>query len=472
MLQVKTVFATIFILLIAVSIWPLTVIGHPAQQGFVLLLPTDFYISAGITTVVLTVIILGILPAKWSINLFSTKKFTCHPLPKWTADVTSLCSFAILTTLLWIGFTGSGDPLSNLLPLIIWTFWWTLLLFLQGIIGDCWKWLNPWTGIYKLIIGQNRSGILQLPKWLGSSIGVFGLILFSSFALADLAPDNPPRLAVFVLVYWIVTFIGMCIFGGDKWLAKVECFTMLFELFAKIAPVSTKSCHGQIGIPGWKIVAFTSPTLAIFALTALAVGSFDGLNETFWWLNLIGINPLEFPGRSTVGLETVSGMLASILLLHTVFAFCVWLGHRLALSNQLSELVSYQSAFCRFALSILPIALGYHFAHYLPSFLVNSQYLIAALNDPLTSNADLFGLGVIYVTTGFFNTQETVRIILLTQCVAIVLGHVIAVLIAHAIAINLYKSSRKAIMSQIPMAVFMALYTFLSLWLLASPRGT
>ena len=120
---------------------------------------------------------------------------------------------------------------------------------------------------------------------------------------------------------------------------------------------------------------------------------------------------------------------------------------------------------------MLPIALGYHFAHYLTSFLVDGQYAYAALSDPLTTGADLLGLGKFHVTTGFFYEMGTVRLILVTQATMIVIGHVIAVLTAHSIALDLFRQPRSAALSQLPMAVFMVLYTLFSLWLLASPRG-
>ncbi len=456
----------------ATAIWPSFAFAHATEQGFVLLLPTDLYISAGIATVALTAAALAILPASLSGNLFASHGFAWFRPPARLADCTSFCSTIILAALLLAGMTGSGDPLSNPLPLIIWTFWWIMMLFLQGVLGDIWKWTNPWTGTYRLFAGSEAHGILRLPQRLGPAIGVTGLVLFSAFALADPAPDYPPRLAAFTACYWTFTFAGMCVFGRDDWLSRCECFTMLFRLFGKMSPALLEAGKGRIGLPGWQIASAPRQTLAVFVLTALAAGSFDGLNETFWWLALIGVNPLEFPGRSAVGFETVAGMLAAILLLHAVFAFCVWAGQGLTrLPAGTGPQPSYRVAFNRFAPAVLPIALGYHFAHFLPTFLVNAQYMAAAANDPSATGADLFGLGAFYVTTGFFYTQDTVRAILLTQCAAIVAGHVIAVLVAHAIALDLYRSSGRAVLSQIPMAVFMALYTFLSLWLLASPRG-
>jgi len=132
-------------------------------------------------------------------------------------------------------------------------------------------------------------------------------------------------------------------------------------------------------------------------------------------------------------------------------------------------------AFCLFAPSILPIALGYHIAHYLPSFLVDAQYALAAATDPMARGADYLGLGSFYVTTGFFNTQASVRLIWLTQAGAVVTGHILAVILAHAIALRHFGSERNAAinasLSQVPLAIFMILYTFFGLWLLASPRG-
>ena len=128
-------------------------------------------------------------------------------------------------------------------------------------------------------------------------------------------------------------------------------------------------------------------------------------------------------------------------------------------------------AFRLFAPSILPIALGYHAAHYLTAALVGFQYVLAALNDPLARGQDLLGLGTFYVTTGFFNEQASVRVIFLTQAGAVVLGHVMAILLAHALAVRALGTTRRAALAQAPVALFMIAYTLFGLWLLASPRG-
>jgi len=124
-----------------------------------------------------------------------------------------------------------------------------------------------------------------------------------------------------------------------------------------------------------------------------------------------------------------------------------------------------------FAPTILPIALAYHAAHYFPSLLVDGQYVLVALNDPLGQGANLLGLDGFHVTTGFFKHRESMRVIWLSQAAIIVFGHVLAVILAHANAVQAYGGIRRAFTAGMPLALFMVLYTWLGLWLLAAPKG-
>ena len=117
----------------------------------------------------------------------------------------------------------------------------------------------------------------------------------------------------------------------------------------------------------------------------------------------------------------------------------------------------------------MPIAIAYHIAHYLTTFLVNIQYFYKVLSDPFNNGSNYFGTGNIHVTTSFFNSIETVRIIWLIQAFAIVFGHVIAVLLAHSISEKYLKSKSSILISQFPISIFMICYTFLGLWILSTP---
>jgi len=154
------------------------------------------------------------------------------------------------------------------------------------------------------------------------------------------------------------------------------------------------------------------------------------------------------------------------VILVVAFALLLFTGDRIAGGRHgASQLVE------TFAPTILPIALAYHTAHYLPSLLVDGQYVLAVLNDPFNSGANLLGRDGAYVTTGFFNHRETMRIIWLSQALVIVSGHVLAVVLAHAQALHVYRSLPRAFIAGMPLAIFMILYTWLGLWLLAAPKG-
>lgn len=451
-----------------------SVAAHASEQAFVLLLPTDIYIAAGCAAVAISMVVVALVSPRWLATLFRPVELGHGRKVDRLQMVTSILSFLALGSLLAIGVTGPRDPLTNLLPLSIWTLWWVALVTLHGLIGNLWAWVNPWTGPFRLLFGTLENvPLLGLPKSLGMWPGVGLFILFFVFLIADPAPQDPARLANVVFGYWLLTFAGMVVFGAQVWLTRCECFTMLFRRFAALAPVQW-SGRVAIGLPGWAALRDSAPSVggAIFILVLLGSGSFDGLGETFWWLGQIGVNPLEFPGRSAVIWPTIAGLLATNVALVATFGACIWLG--LAFANAgvpQDDRVAFRDAFTRSAVSVLPIAFGYHIAHYLTSFLVDGQFAIAALSDPLAREADILGLGQYQITTGFFSNRDSVRVIWLTQAGVVVGVHILAVLMAHAIAADLFRTRRRVILSQLPLAVFMILYTLLGLWLLASPRG-
>lgn len=440
------------------ALLPTRAAAHATDQAFVLLLPTDIYITAGVIAVALTVAALFLLPDRVVETTFAVRNRAPRPATG-LATATSIASFILLAALVALGLAGPRDPLSNLMPLMFWTIGWVGIVSLSGVLGNLWHYLNPWSGLYTLLAPDWRQRPLPEGWGLWPATGL--VVAFTAFLLADIAPDDPGRLAKFVTAYWLITMAGLLI-AGPSWLHQAELGHAICGTYAKL----TLWARDGIGGPGWQLLRPLAPATGLFALTLLGAGSFDGINETFWWLGLIGVNPLEFPGRSAVIAETLLGLMAALLLLYLAFALCVWLGIRIGGS----EAPFWRTAE-RLALAMLPIALVYHVAHYLPSFLVSIQYTIAALSDPLNRGADLLGLGDFRVTTGFFNRLDTVRPIWLTQAGLVVFGHVWSVLLAHRIALDLFGKGRQAAWATLPLSLFMIAYTFLGLWLLATPRG-
>ena len=442
-------------------------LAHASEQGFVLLLPTDIYTAAGVATVALTVLLLALLPARATEMLFrplATVRQSGVALHR----ATSSLSAVLVIFLVWRGVSGPHDPTVNPLPLFVWVVWWVVLVSLQGLIGNHWRWTNPWTGPAALLTRLTGSrAMMRYPRRIGYAPGIVTFLGFAAFLLADPAPTDPHRLAWVVGAYWYLTLMGVTLFG-PRWLVRGEALTILMRAYARVGLLGRARGRIALGLWGWQgLIGHRVPLgLAIFIILMLGTGSFDGVNETFLWMGFLGINPLEFPGRSAVVTQNLVGMLVANTALIAVFAACLALGERLARTGR-----GVLDAIRLFAPTLLPIALAYHIAHYLTVLLVDGQYVLAWLTDPLDSAADLLGLGDFHVTTGFFNTPGTVRLIWLLQAGVVVAGHVIAILMSHALALRGHGSNRRAILGQAPLAIFMIGYTFFGLWLLASPRG-
>jgi hypothetical protein len=149
-----------------------------------------------------------------------------------------------------------------------------------------------------------------------------------------------------------------------------------------------------------------------------------------------------------------------------VFLLAVWLGQRLS-----GDAIPFRRATGALAWSIIPISLAYHIAHNLTEILVNSQYALAAISDPLAKGWDLFGTAGLHVHAGITAGYDSAWVIWNTQAAVIIAGHLLAVLVAHVVAWRLHGSGRKALLSQVPLALLMVFYTAFGLWLLASPTG-
>tara|TARA_B100000131_G_C18118279_1_gene611982 strand:- start:92 stop:1483 length:1392 start_codon:yes stop_codon:yes gene_type:complete len=440
--------------------------AHVSERALVLLLPTEIYIPAGISVLIITILLTYFKPVL-SNNFFKKKLLFSidlnQKLIKSTQSIISIISLIFLFILLYIGWTGSRDPLGNPLPLFIWTIWFVLFPVLIIIFGNIWKFLNPWIGICRIL--NINSGFINLNKNLNYIPAIFGFICFALFMLVYLAPNDPDILANVVFIYWMISFLLIIIFG-ETWLEKGECFSLFFNYISKISLVWIENNKVFIGFFGFRLtqISFLPITFAFFISTILATLTFDGLNETFWWFNFINVNPLEFYGRSSVVLENSLGLIGFVILLFFFFSLMVFLGLLIIKKhNETFKVIGIQSV------SLLPIAMGYHIAHYLTSFIVDIQYVITSLTDPFNNGSDIFGLGLIYQTTGFFNSIDSVNLIWICQGSAIVIGHMLAVLISHSISHQYLHKKNFILISQIPISIFMVCYTFLGLWILSSP---
>lgn len=451
-------------------------LAHVSDRGFVMLLPTGHYLAGGALAVAASFLALILLPPA-AIDRLAKGRFVLSG--NWRPrgrTVVSLVAFAACVVLLLAGWRGSRDPLSNPLPLTIWALVWIGFTLVQGLLGNLWAWINPWYGPCRLIRRAFRRDadepILALPRKVGYWPAVLLFFGFAWFELIDPAPDDPARLATVVSIYFAANLAAMLVFGHAAWSRRGECLSAFFGLIARFSILEQFRKGDREGLAlRWPAAKLSQaeplpPSGVLFLLLTLASVSFDGLSRTFFWLGLNGINPLEFPGRSAMTGINTTGLLASFATLSAVFLVAVSAGEKLARSAG-----AFWNSAGLLVWSIVPIALAYHFSHYLTVLAVNGQYALVALSDPFGRDWDLFGTAGLQVFPGLTMGSQAAWLIWNLQAGAIVLGHVLAVLVAHMMAFRLHPDARAAALSQLPLTVLMIGYTVLGLWLLSTPTG-
>lgn len=444
--------------------------AHAGERGFVLLMPRGYALWGGTLAVAASFLVLLAIPdapfRRLAAAAVRLGRLPTSPVP-WLSTLT----FTLMVALIPAGLTGTRDPLENPLPLTVWTLWWGGLTAAHALFGNLWAALNPWSAPYRALRRLLRlpDAPLAYPPWLGHWPAIAIFLAFAWFELVHPAPDDPARLALCVSAYAALTLLGMVLFGERAWLTFAEAFAVFFRFVSLVAPIQPDRERGLTLVPPGAGLARHGPlglSGALFLLLMLATVSFDGLSKTFWWLGLGGINPLEFPGRTAVMGPNSLGLLLSWAALSAAFGAAVLSGARLARVHG-----SGMDQIGAFALSILPIALAYHLAHYLPAFLVNAQYAIAAFGDPFGLGWNLLGLAERHPVTSFLADYHSVAVLWTAQSGLIVLGHILAVLVAHAIALERFGTGRAAFMSQLPLALLMIAYTAFGLWLLSAPTA-
>jgi hypothetical protein len=438
---------------------PTRALAHASERMVILTLPTGRYIVGAATAVALTALAGAAAP-----RLTGPRP---RQLLAWRdrgGALGSWLGFTALAALVALGFLGPRDPLGNLLPLTVWTLVWVGLTFATLALGDLWRPINPWTGpvaATRRALGRRGSiGLARLGYW----PAVAGYLAFAWFEIVSLAPDDPAVLARAVLVYWTAIFL-LAVLEGETWLARGEAVTVFYAMVAKIAPL-WRERGGEVrlmaGLPGAQILRMSPlpPSGAAFVTLVLASVSFDGLSDTFWWLARIGINPLEFPGRSAVMRANTAGLLAAWALTAAVILATIALGRRLGAARG----PFWQDA-GPWLLGFLPIAAGFHAAHYVVALLANGQYAIAALNDPLGRGWSLLGLPDHWVSFAFLNDRAAVTAIWNAQFALILGAHLLAVLLSIRLAGDAPPRAH------LPMTLLMVLYTVFGLWLLSAATG-
>ncbi len=486
--------------------WPAGAHAHTGGRGFLLLLPTHLYIVGGALVVLASFVVISLIPARrleggGRVGRRLGVVNRSGAWHEWWSVGPSLVSLLVVLFLIAAGRWGSRDPLANPLPLFVWTVWWIGFTYLHVVFGNLWVRVNPWSGLYRLairLLGLGRwrdQPPVRYPPQAGYWPAVLAFLGFAWFELIHPAPADPAVLAVAASVYLAVGFLGMFLFGERAWLQYAEAFSVFFRVISWLSPLGVRSAEDRCGdctlecrsapnclnctgcltggspreltltFPGLNLqsIGALGPSGVAFILLALSSVSFDGLSKTFLWLGWTGVNPLEYPGRTALMTANTSGLLGVFAALALAYAATVLLAGVLGgIRGGPGQI------FGVFVLAIVPIAFGYHFAHYLPAFMVDVQYALRSVSDPLGLGWDLLGTRARAVRT-FFSDPFWIFAVWFAQMLIIVSAHVAAIYAAHLLALRLTVNARAAVISQVPMTLLMVGYTLFGLWLLSAP---
>ncbi|MBC8035995.1 MAG: hypothetical protein H7X89_02095 [Rhizobiales bacterium] len=450
------------LLLMAQAFWVTPALAHASERGQIMLLPTELYVLGGGLAVFASVLLVGLSPIfkRWKAPVW---EFGFPSISPDLRILTSLISFAVLSMLILAGIYGPADPISNPLPGYIWSLWWVGFTILCLLMGNVWPLFNPWAGLYRLI-GPPRPP-LRYPAWLGHWPAVAMFFAFAWFQLVYPAPDDPPRLAMAATCYFLVNLLGLLLFGEFEWMRKAEAFSVYFRMVGRLSPFQWNAMDGglrlRFGLPGHGLLPGKASTWSegAFVLLALATVTFDGFSQTFFWADQLALNPLEFPGRSAVVFANTVGLALMGVGLGIAYAAAVAAGRFVARSREIPGLV----------MAIVPIALAYHFAHYLADFPVDALKAIKALSDPFGTGLDILGTADLNPPASIMMDHRVATLVYRLQTAIVVVGHVMAVAVAHFLALRNGDAVRAAALSQAPLNILMVFYTVFGLWLLSTP---
>jgi hypothetical protein len=465
----------------SLAIWVATpACAHGFGQRYDLPIPLSFYFAGTAAAIIVTFLMVGLFVRDASrrhtyghVDLLATGlgRFIAGPTIVWVLKLFVLAAFLITII---AGFLGDQNPYRNLAPTMVWIIGWVGVAYVSAFVGNLWSVVNPWRTLFRsaAIIARSLSGRpdlglnLRYPEFLGVWPAFVLLLAFSWTELVYPNPAVPRFLASLAIAYSVLTFAGMALFGCETWLRRGEVFSLVFGTFARFAPLDLRVGSQRrlwlrpFGVGLIEQDAVTTSMMA-FVLLLLASVLYDGALGTPEWGKLENAAAALLPALGEFKLMAVRT--AGLIAFWLVF-FAAYVAVSAAMSAMAGGMSTLRMA-RNFALTLVPIAIGYHLAHYLTFLLIQGQYIIPLISDPFGLGWNLFGTAGYRVDIAIVGA----RFAWYAAVAAILTAHVAAVYLAHLKAMRSLETRAAAVRSQVSLTALMVAYTFVSLSILAEP---
>lgn len=455
------------LLALAAATAPAPAFSHAVGERYDLPLPVHLYILGGALTVALSFAVValvvrahGATPIRFRLRAENANR----PLAILGIALQTL-GLAAFVLAIAAGLFGEQHPARNLATTMIWIVWWIGLAFVAALAADLWPHLNPWRTIARLAARMlPQRPPRPYPRRWAEWPAVMWLLAFVWFELVYPAPSHPRTLALAALVYSLATFAGMAVFGRETWLRRGEAITLFFAMLGRFAPIAWRG--GAVRFRLWgaglaQPVPLSGAAVA-FILLMLAAVLFDGFLGTGLW------RAIERGVRSLLpyGADRESLIAATLSLLGLWLAFLgAYHLASYAMARAAKTGMSGRDIARRFALTLVPIGVGYNVAHNLSYLLVQGQAIAALISDPFGFGWNLFGTAHWQPEIGVIDAGA----VWIVALFAIVGGHLVSVYLAHVAALRLFARRGTALRALIPMTILMVVYTGVSLTMIAEP---
>ncbi|MBO0865174.1 MAG: hypothetical protein J2P16_08900 [Mycobacterium sp.] len=388
-----------------------------------------------------------------------------HPLPAALtavvdARVTRGTAAAVaLVFAVWVVLAGLWGPQTqaNALLGVFYVLLWVGLVALSLLFGPVWRVISPVRTVYLLLRRitprpLSRPRLRYLENW-GYRPAAVGLFTFVWMELASPNPASLPWVKTWLLIYAVV-LLGGAWLCGQRWLARVDPFAVYSMAVSRLSPFRRNAVSGQIVVGNpFDHLPSLPVRPGVVAVLAVLLGStaFDSYSASPTWRNFADRLSSALPSSvlRTIGLLVFISIVALTFSLAARATGGVDREQRRALPGQMAH-------------SLIPIVVGYIFAHYLTYLVERGQQAIFALADPLGRGWNLLGLAHAHVAY-VLSLHPTVLAVVKVSCV--VTGHIVAVIAAHDRAVRLLPAGHQ-LTGQLTMMLVMVGYTFTGLYLL------
>jgi hypothetical protein len=473
--------------------------AHAVGQSQDLPVPFWLYLFGAATVVVISFVQIGMFVGEEH-TLYRYPRLNLLAIPPLRVVLTSrpvllglrLLSVALFLLVILSGLLGEQVMDQNFAPIFVWVIWWVALSFFTAFVGNIWPLVNPWKILFEWAerfahwVGVKRG--IELDEPYPASWGVWpALVLYAGFVWAETVFTGsaiPSIVVLFTLLYSLLTWSGMIVFGKETWLRRGEAFSVFFGVLAKFAPTEVRvsdprlceecsdtcltvqggcvDCYEcfaraapedrQLNVRPWAVgLSLTeevTPDRLVFVIFVLASVAYHSLADTSLWATLFG--------------ATLFSKTLGLIALPLVF-LAIYLG-----VIKLSQIFGYGYVpvgvlATAYVYSLVPIAIAYQVAHYYTYLLTQGQTIIRLVSDPFGWGWNLLGTSAYKIDASFI----TPNFVWYSQILLIIAGHVIAIYFAHVAALRLLGDPRLAMRSQYPVLGLMILYTMFSLWILS-----